>query len=82
MNILDAILSAQGGPAVRETGQTVGLSQEQTQAALSALVPALAAGVHRTATHWSGVDASNPDLCLLIGSELLAEPFRRERHLT
>jgi len=41
MNILDAILNAQGGAAAREAGRSVGLSQEQTNAALAALVPAL-----------------------------------------
>ena len=47
MNILDAIVSAQGGAAVQQLGSQFGLGQDQTTAALSALVPALAAGVQR-----------------------------------
>jgi hypothetical protein len=57
MNILDAILSAQNGAAAREAGRSVGLSQEQTITALSALVPALAAGLQRNATQEGGLDA-------------------------
>ena len=57
MNILEAILNAQGGAAAREAGQSVGLSPEQTNSALSALVPALAAGLHRNATQQGGLDA-------------------------
>ena len=57
MNILDAILNAQGGAAAREAGRSVGLSPDQTSAALSALVPALAAGLHKNATQRGGLDA-------------------------
>ena len=57
MNILEAILNAQGGSAAREAGRSVGLSQDQTTAALSALVPALAAGLHKNATQQGGLDA-------------------------
>jgi hypothetical protein len=47
MNILDAIVSAQNGATVRQAGSQVGLGEEQTAAALSALVPALAQGFQR-----------------------------------
>jgi len=57
MNMLEVILNAQGGATVREAGRTVGLSQDQTSAALSALVPVLAAGLHRNATQQGGLDA-------------------------
>jgi hypothetical protein len=57
MNILDAILNAQDGAAAREAGQAVGLSPEQTTSALSALVPALAAGLHQNAAKPGGLDA-------------------------
>jgi hypothetical protein len=40
MNILDAIVHAQDGAAVRQLGSQTGLGQDQTTAALSALVPA------------------------------------------
>ena len=45
MNLLDAILNAQNGAAVQQAGASVGLNQDQTLAALSALVPALAGGL-------------------------------------
>jgi hypothetical protein len=57
MNILDAILGAQGGGAAAEAGQAVGLSQDQTSAALSALVPALASGLQRNAALPGGLDS-------------------------
>ena len=57
MNILDAILGAQGGGAAAEAGQRVGLSQEQTSTALSALVPALASGLQRNASLPGGLDS-------------------------
>jgi len=47
MNILDTITTAQGGAAVRQLGAQVGLDETQTASALSALVPALAAGFQR-----------------------------------
>jgi len=57
MNILEAVLSAQGGAAVREAGRSVGLSQEQTGSALSAIVPALAAGLQRNASQPGGLES-------------------------
>ena len=47
MNILDAIINAKGGAAVDQLGSQFGLGQDQTTAALSALVPALAAGFQK-----------------------------------
>jgi hypothetical protein len=55
MNILEAILNAQGGAAVRQLGSQFGLGDQQTAAALSALVPALAAGFQRNATQADGL---------------------------
>jgi hypothetical protein len=57
MNVLEAILNAQGGAAARAAGQSVGLSPDETSAALSALVPALAAGLQRNASKPAGLDA-------------------------
>jgi hypothetical protein len=57
MNVLEAILNAQGGAAAREAGRSVGLSPDQTSAALSALVPALAAGLQKNAAQPAGLDA-------------------------
>lgn len=56
MNILEALMAAQGGGAVKQLGQQFGLGDDQTNAALSALVPALAAGLARNATREGGLD--------------------------
>jgi hypothetical protein len=47
MNILDMITSANNGAAVKQIGSQVGLDEQQTTTALSALMPALAAGFNR-----------------------------------
>lgn len=57
MDILSAILAAQGGGASRQLGQQFGLNDDQVGSALSALVPALAAGVSRNAASESGLGA-------------------------
>ncbi len=56
MNILEALMAAQGGGAARQLGQQFGLSDDQTSAALSALVPALAAGLAKNATREGGLE--------------------------
>src|SRR5882757_7640371 len=55
MNILDTIVNAQGGAAVRQLGAQFGLGEDQTASALSALVPALAAGVQRNIQNEDGL---------------------------
>jgi len=50
MNILETILAAQNGGAVKQMGQQLGLGDDQASSVLSALVPALAAGFQRN-TH-------------------------------
>ena len=57
MNILDAILNAQGGNTTQQLGQQFGLDQAQVGSALSALVPALAAGFQRNASSQGGLDS-------------------------
>ena len=57
MNILETILNAQNGAAAREAGRAVGLSPDQTSSALSALVPALAAGLQRNASQPGGLES-------------------------
>lgn len=47
MNILDLVMTAQNGAAVRQLGSQFGLGETQTQSALEALVPALAAGFQK-----------------------------------
>jgi hypothetical protein len=57
MNILDAIVNAQDGAAIRQLGSQVGLAPDQTTAALSALMPALAAGLQRNIQSEGGLDS-------------------------
>ena len=57
MNILDAIVNAQDGAAVRQLGSQVGLAPDQATTALSALVPALAAGVQRNLQSQGGLES-------------------------
>jgi len=57
MDILDLIRSAQGGGAVQQLGQQFGLDEAQVSSALSALVPALAAGVQNNASSPQGLDS-------------------------
>lgn len=57
MNILDAIVNAQDGAAVRQLGSQVGLAPDQATAALSALVPALAAGFQRNIQSQGGLES-------------------------
>jgi hypothetical protein len=44
MDMIDLIRGAQGGGAVQQLGQQFGLEESQVSSAISALVPALAAG--------------------------------------
>lgn len=55
MNILDSIMNANNGAAVRQLGSQLGLDEAQTASALSALVPALAAGLQRNAQSPDGL---------------------------
>jgi len=56
MNILDAMLAAQGGSTTRQLGQQFGLDDGQVSSALSALVPALAAGLQQNMSSPQGLD--------------------------
>ncbi len=57
MDILQAMLSAQGGGVARQLGQQFGLNESQTSAALGALVPALATGVQRNMQSAGGLES-------------------------
>jgi len=57
MDILDTILNAQNGAAVSRLGSQVGLPPDQTTAALSALVPALAAGFQKNIQSQGGLES-------------------------
>jgi hypothetical protein len=54
MSLLDSILQNNGG-VTRQIGAQLGLDDQQASAALSALVPALAAGLHRNAQSADGL---------------------------
>jgi hypothetical protein len=56
MDILDIIRNAQGGSAVQQLGQQFGLDETEVSSALSALVPALAAGFQNNASSPQGLD--------------------------
>lgn len=55
MSLLDAILNANGGAAVEQVASQFGLGSGQATQALSALVPAIAAGVHQNAQTSGGL---------------------------
>ena len=57
MNILEAIVTAQDGAAVRQLGSQVGLAPDQATAALSALMPALAGGFQRNIQSQGGLES-------------------------
>jgi hypothetical protein len=56
MNILDAILGAQDGSAAQQLGRQFGLNESQVSSALSALVPAVAAGFQQNMSSPQGLD--------------------------
>ena len=56
MNILETILNAQNGAAVRQMGQQVGLGEGDTITALSALLPALSGGFQNNLQSAGGLD--------------------------
>ena len=55
MNILDSIINADNGAAVRRLGSQFGLDETQTASALSALVPALSAGLRNNVQTQEGL---------------------------
>ena len=57
MNILETVLSAGGGGALDQLAEQFGLSREQTSKAVSALMPALAAGLQQNMTSQDGVSS-------------------------
>lgn len=57
MNILETILAAQNGGAVKQMGQQLGLGDDQASRVLSALVPALAGGLQRNMQSQGGLES-------------------------
>lgn len=56
MNLLDLVLNAQGGQAVRQLAQGFGVEESQASSAVSALLPALAAGLNRNVSQQGGIE--------------------------
>lgn len=57
MNVLESLLNAGDGGAVRQLGAQFGLAPAQTQSALSALLPSLMAGFQNNASRDGGLDS-------------------------
>lgn len=57
LNLFDMISQASGGGAVQQVSQQTGLSQNQTQQAIKALLPAIAAGLQRNAQQAGGLQS-------------------------
>ncbi|MEM9739572.1 MAG: DUF937 domain-containing protein [Pseudomonadota bacterium] len=57
MNLLEMIMGAQGGAAKQQLGQQLGLDDDQTGAALQALLPALSAGLKANTAKPGGIEA-------------------------
>lgn len=55
MNLYDIMLGAQGGQAVNNLASQFGLSPQQTQAAIQAMIPAFSQGLQQTVQNPSGL---------------------------
>lgn len=56
MNLLDLVLNAQGGQAVQALARGFGVEEQQASSAVSALLPALAAGLNRNVAQQGGLE--------------------------
>jgi len=57
MDLLQAILSAQGGSTVQQLGRNFGLGEAETVSAVQSLLPALAAGLKRNTSQEGGLES-------------------------
>ncbi|MBN2369357.1 MAG: DUF937 domain-containing protein [Vicinamibacteria bacterium] len=57
MNMIEALLGNQAGGVVQQLGQQFGLDKSQTSSALTALLPALAAGFKQNTSSQNGLDS-------------------------
>ncbi|MBI4910694.1 MAG: DUF937 domain-containing protein [Acidobacteria bacterium] len=57
MNLLETLLNAQDGGAVRQIAGRFSLDESQAQSAISALLPALAGGLQNNVSREGGMDA-------------------------
>ena len=76
LSILEDIIAAKNGGAVRQLGSQLGLGEQQTAAALAALAPALAAGFQQNLQNPSGLDSLVSALTSGTHHEYLDNPNR------
>jgi hypothetical protein len=76
MNLLDALMQAQGGGAVKQLAQNFGLNGDQTTAALQQLLPALSGGLKRNVGQPGGLDSLMGALTKGHHEQYLNEPSR------
>ena len=55
MNLLEMIMSAQGGASAQQAGAQLGLSQEQSQGAIAALLPAISSALKQNTAKPEGL---------------------------
>jgi hypothetical protein len=55
MNLLDMIMSAQGGAAAQQAGAQLGLNQQQSQSAIAALLPAISSALKKNTSNPQGL---------------------------
>jgi hypothetical protein len=55
MNLLEMIMSAQGGASAQQAGAQLGLSQEQSQGAIAALLPAISSALKQNTANPEGL---------------------------
>ncbi len=76
MDLLQTILNAQNGQAVDTLGQSVGLSREQTLAAVQGLLPALAGGLAKNVAQPGGLESLEGALTRGGHTHYLEDPAR------
>jgi len=55
MNLLDMIMSAQGGATAQQAGAQLGLNQQQSQSAIAALLPAISSALKQNTANPQGL---------------------------
>lgn len=55
MNLLDMIMSAQGGATAQQAGAQIGLNQQQSQSAIAALLPAISSALKQNTANPQGL---------------------------
>jgi len=55
MNLLDMIMSAQGGATAQQAGSQLGLNQQQSQSAIAALLPAISSALKQNTSNPQGL---------------------------